>query len=123
MKLLRGTARGDRINPNEPHPRLSSGRVPRWLRLPPDARGVWSRLAPGLVATRVLTELDELALALVCLSVADFLREPTGRKLRAAMAGLAEFGATPSSRTRVASQPFEGDDPLDVFLRRRGGAA
>ena len=112
-------------NRAEPQAPIATGRLPRWPKLPEDAARVWRRLAPELVTARVLTRLDEIALAIVCTAVADYLRDPTGRKLRAALAGLAEFGASPSSRTRIHAVAVSEPDALEAFLagRRPGGAA
>jgi phage terminase small subunit len=92
--------------------------------LAPAALAVWPRLARPLARARVLTQVDLLALALVCTAVADALAAPSGKKLRAALSGLAEFGATPSSRTRIhaLAAPSEPDE-LDLLLHRRPGPA
>jgi hypothetical protein len=72
----------------------------------------------------VLTQLDLLALALVCTAVADALAAASGKKeLKAALGALSEFGATPSSRTRVTAVAENTPDALAAFLARRPGAS
>src|SRR4051812_43844368 len=58
LKLLRGTARADRSNPDEPKPPpvLEVPPAPAWLR--EHGRREWERVAPILVNTRVLTQVD-----------------------------------------------------------------
>jgi P27 family predicted phage terminase small subunit len=113
--------------------------------LPADARRIWKRYAPRFEAMGVLTDADEQAFALLCVAYAAWLklvklaeaegpivvvngqRVPNPHLSRADREAekvrklLAEFGATPSARSRInvkhAGQP-EAD--LDSFI---GGAA
>lgn len=155
LKALAGNPGRRPLNPSEPTAPGHSGRAPRWLPRG-GARLVWARIAPALVRARVLTELDETALALACCAIADYLdaREVPDREtlaavareteddpsrraelfeailsrakgstaqLRAATALLAEFGLTPSSRSRIKLPQAIEEDDLDRFLG--GGAA
>jgi len=156
MKVLAGNPGRRPLNPAEPSAPAHSGRCPRWVPRG-EARAVWARLAPVLLRSQVLTELDEQALGLTCCAIADYLdaraippqatiraigaalaedpdqgalvveallarAKSSTSQLRAATALLAEFGLTPSSRSRIKVSPAGGDDPLDVFLRGRGAA-
>jgi phage terminase small subunit len=119
MKLLRGTYRADRANPNEPKPEVGA-HPPPWLPRGGPARVAWNRLARELTATRVLTEADGDALALGCMALADYLAataDPSGwRRADAAWkryaSVLRDFGMTPSSRVRVSAVPAPVRDLL-----------
>lgn len=134
VKKLRGTYRESRhregfqapIPPRQP-------RAPRWLSAP--AKAEWRRVAPGLYELGLLTELDVMALACYCDLYAraveaeeiiardglmlDGQAHPCVRIARQswalARAFATDFGATPSSRTRInitpplrVVNPFEG---------------
>jgi P27 family predicted phage terminase small subunit len=145
LHVVEGTTRADRENPDEPRPELGAQR-PFWL----TKRGVWAwkKLAPRLVKTRILTELDAEALALLCDAYADYLearaivaregltyesatesggtmirpRPEVDMKARAwarVEKMLSNFGATPAARAKVHAAA-EGDlDPFESFLGRR----
>ncbi len=66
LRILQGD-RKDRINTTEPQPARVDVRAPEWLA--GDARGVWDRLAPDLIAKRVLTAWDVDAFADLCSAV------------------------------------------------------
>ena len=101
IHLLNGNP-GKRALPDaEPHP-VGPVVMPEWLS--PDARQVWDELAPGLLASRVLTAADVPALAMVCDLDSRYRKAPAF--MTAAEKGLlkslwSEFGMTPSSRSRV----------------------
>lgn len=63
MKLLHGD-RKDRINTKEPRPAQGDIRCPTWLS--PEAKKVWRRLAPDLIAKKVLTPWDIDTFADLC---------------------------------------------------------
>lgn len=63
MKLLQGT-RKDRINTKEPRPAQGDIRCPSWLSS--EAKKVWRRLAPDLIAKKVLTAWDIDTFADLC---------------------------------------------------------
>ncbi len=139
LKLLQGTHRADRANPNEPQVEPCTIPRPRWLR--GEARREWNRLAPQLARAGVLTEMDRSALIGLCemwarwreaegiLDKEGLIRD--GRRHPASTiaakcydqwrAMLAEFGLTPSSRSRVSAvpvaQPKKGS--LASFTRAR----
>ena len=101
----------------------SKGRLPKWLQGPIE-RATWRKLAPVLCRSRVLTVADELALALLCQAVADYVeirRDPSGRRrsaaLRSVITLLGEFGLSPASRSRIVTTPDPEYSPMEEFLR------
>src|SRR5262245_61164630 len=65
IKVLHGTARPDRTNPNEPHySSPTSLEPPAWLDA--EASGHWRLLAGKLAEAGVLTEVDAPLLAAAC---------------------------------------------------------
>src|SRR5262249_51386707 len=131
MKLLQGTFRNDRANPDEPKPE-----IPEILNAPDclDAYGreAWEKLVPQLPKLRLFTSLDLLFVAMICADYSVFRRATDGTKenlthkteangrcalpeiaiARAAFdrvrQGLEPFGATgPGSRSRLKAQPEE----------------
>lgn len=71
LKLLSGT-REDRINRDEPTPAAAPIVPP--VPLPAEAQAVWDRLAPDLIAKRVLTAWDVDSFAEFCRAVATYNR-------------------------------------------------
>ncbi len=71
LKALEG-CRESRINREEPIP--SEGAIVPPVELPEDAREVWDRLAPGLIARRVLSAWDVDSFSVYCRSVAMYNR-------------------------------------------------
>lgn len=126
LKLLRGNPGKRRINPDEPKPPPASGPPPSWL--PASAKREWRRVAPILQRPGLLSQADEDALTTYCCAYARWkaaeqkvdelgliLQGPSGYPMvspyltiaNKAMAQcqkmLAEFGMTPSARSRVVS--------------------
>lgn len=149
LKLARGTARADRLRADEPRPLpVSSLAAPTWLS--EDGRKVYRRLGKQLHALGVLSESDLPLLALLAdqwviyLGASAFLREngevysirDTDGNLRTVMPFpqvaqrnasakaiqrlSAEFGLSPSSRSRVgtggAGEAPSVVDALGAFL-------
>ena len=136
LKIVSGNPGKRSVSP-EPRPRARSVRPPKGLSKA--AKSAWRSLAPMLRRLRVLTEADTMALASACEAYADLSRaraeletvgwyqtvrtksgdpmtrlhpavgvaQDADRRLRA---WLAEFGLTPSSRSRVS---VDADDPAD----------
>jgi P27 family predicted phage terminase small subunit len=132
LKLVRGTQRADRLNVNEPKPKLGIPPVP--AQLSDEAKAEWERLAPELFEQGVLCPQDGAALAALCEFRADFLHASTmcatkdgqDRKVIKTANGnfqenpyysikkrsaelmykfLTEFGLTPASRSRLNATP------------------
>jgi len=141
MKLLQGTFRNDRANPDEPKPDIPEVlNAPDWL----DAYGreAWDKLVPQLAKSGLFTSLDLLFFAMICADYSVFRRatdctkdkltHDTGANGRCALPeiaiaraafdrvrqGLEPFGAIgPGSRSRLRVQPEE-NDPIENFRSR-----
>jgi P27 family predicted phage terminase small subunit len=142
IKLVKGTARPHRLNPNEPKPPLAVPEPPPHLEEREKAR--FTSMAEMLVRRGVMTELDAGALAryavawcrwvdaeaeikkrgLVVKTSADFvIQNPflaVANKCMNQMAQIeSEFGLTPSSRSRIRmEEPNDTIDPFEEFLKR-----
>ena len=141
LKVLTGNP-GRRPLPNEPRPPTSSGRCPSWLSL--EGKRIWRKVAPELKRLGLLTELDRQSLEAYCGTAAmlrqahealareGLIYEVNGmlrKRPEVAIASecvqqlrllAAEFGMTPSSRSRIDVEPPAGPgSDFDDFLRRR----
>lgn len=142
LKLLKAT-RADRINTAEPIAPPALPDCPSHLDA--IARTEWERIVPILSRMRVLSELDGTALALYCQSYSRWVlaeqdiakngltvnTQKGGPKTNPAVAIsaaavaamhrlLTEFGATPSSRTKIKATVEQGPkDQLGAFLNKR----
>ena len=140
LKVLAGTQRADRMNKNEPNPKVEIPRCPSHLS--DEAKREWRRVAKDLAVVGLLTRIDRAALAAYCqawgrwVEAEEALRKhgvmvksPNGypmqspylavanKAMEQMRALLAEFGMSPSSRTRVHAEPVLEDDPFEEFLR------
>lgn len=142
LHVLQGTTRPDRKNRREPHPQVMED-VPE----PPDflddvARAEWFRVGRELLSAGLLARLDTTALAAYAVTYSQWsqsimrirkhgmlVKTPNGYPVQSpfvSMANkafvqmlrmLAEFGMTPSSRSRIASGlPADNPNDLDMFL-------
>ncbi len=134
LRLLEGNPGKRPLPKNEPRPRPVAPSRPAWLL--PEAKREWSRVAPELERLGLLTVVDRAALAGYCQAWAqavqaeDVLRRegltfttPNGyvqqrpevaiaqKAWQAVKSFAAEFGLTPSSRTRLSLPEFDDDDP------------
>jgi P27 family predicted phage terminase small subunit len=139
LKVLRGNPGRRPLNRNEPAPARAVDLAPP-AELTGPAADEWRRIAPKLQRLGLLTEIDDRALAAYCLTWARYLEAETeirehgmvlkGRKgapflspyvgiaartMQQLKQWLTEFGMTPSSRTRVKTDP--GEKPADKFAR------
>ncbi len=143
LKILTGTARSHRLNPNEPKPEIAQPEPPDHLT--DAARGEWDRIVVDLMALGILTHLDRGALAAYCQAYGrwsaaetalarmaardavtdglivktksgNLIQNPLVGAANKAMADMvryaAEFGLTPSARTRVAGMSDAGPNPF-----------
>lgn len=126
-------ARGSWRADNDAHkrePKLPAGHPERPKMLSKVAADEWDRIVGQLVSTGVLSELDRGALACLCEAWAEVVasldalkRNPHGRnnvsRKRFALSeyfkAAAQFGMTPSARSRV--QAIEGKDADDKKAR------
>lgn len=139
LKVLRGNPGRRPLNKAEPAPPRVVDLAP-----PPELAGAaaveWARIAPKLQRVGLLTEIDVQALIAYCMTWARWLEaENNVRDHGMVLAGkrgapvlnpyvaiaaraqqqlrvwLESFGMTPSSRTRVKTDP--GDKPADRFAK------
>jgi P27 family predicted phage terminase small subunit len=140
LKIVKGTARSDRVNKKEPKPRLKAPKPPDYL--DDRAKAKFKAMAEMLARHGVMTELDVNALAryavvwcrwidaetevqkdgpIVKTAGGNLIQNPflaVANKCLLQMAQIeSEFGLTPSSRSRVrtADKPPEAD-PFEEFL-------
>ena len=131
LKLVSGNPGKRATNSKEPEPLLLNKLTPP-KHLAPASAAVWKQLAPMLRRNQVLTEMDVVALEMLCDSVADYraAREKRngnftsygakgGQQLdqllvaqqmcaKRAEGFMAKFGMDPVSRSRVMIEP-QGD--------------
>ena len=123
LKELEGTARKDRATTNEPRPDVRIPSTPNWLGK--DAKREWRRITKELEAVGMISQLDRTTLALYCQALEEYLEAAAevdkegltaitskGTLIQHPVVGIrndawrrvlkaaAEFGMTPSSRTR-----------------------
>lgn len=144
LKVLHGTTRADRDNPNEPKPAgiSANAQPPEWLG--DRGREAWTDLLPVLRRMGVISTADPMAFALLCDALGEYMEARawvqahedvyavagkdgalTWRKRpeveiaqdawRRAKTMLTEFGLTPAARSRVSGKPDEAMDPLDKW--------
>lgn len=141
LKILQGNPGKRPLNKAEPKPPQGIPDCPKWFLAEGHSAAMWHRLAPDLARMGVLTLADAAALEMVCTAYADFReacdeiqqdgptftaenglikRHPAmaikQEAWRRVMSGLVEFGLTPSSRSKVQSQPQAEASPFDEFL-------
>jgi phage terminase small subunit len=128
VQLLRGERRPSRVNRHAPTAPIGLGEPPEHLS--PESRAVWLELAPQLERSRIATTLDRTLFAVFVDAVSDYRalrldpsKHPTfatGKaKLVARLA--AEFGLSPSSRTRLiaGAAPEQKAESFEDFVARR----
>lgn len=142
LKLIQGTYRPDRANLNEPKPKAGIPPCPKFLQ--GDARKQYRKTAKKLLKIGLMTELDDMALAMLCQAWAEYLeatdqvkksgmlvKSPNGfpvlnpyltaanQALKKVRALLTEFGMTPGSRSRIsaAAAADESDNEWAKLLK------
>jgi phage terminase small subunit len=126
---LRGSWRAE-LNPDEPKAEICIPPMPRYLK--GEARKEWERVTPLLLKTGCIANVDLANLEAYCVvysKAKDIGKHPDkyrvsdyDRIYRLQMKLAAEFGLSPSSRTRIKVEPkAEEADPFDA-LSKRGGA-
>lgn len=142
LKVIQGTYRPDRANPKEPKPKAVIHPCPKFLQ--GDARKQYRKTAKELARIGLITELDDMALAMLCQAWAEYLeateqvkksgllvKSPNGfpvlnpyliaanQALKKVRSPLAEFGMTPGSRSRIhaAGSGDESDDEWSKLLK------
>lgn len=139
LHMLAGTFRKDRHGGETQKPEPKEPEMPRGL-LPPEGRKLWHSLAPQLAKMGLLSEMDGVALTMLCIHYAAAARaaktlwddgqviegskgqarkSPGHQILRdnsaALRAYLVEFGLTPSSRSKLQAAIPEEPDLWDIL--------
>jgi P27 family predicted phage terminase small subunit len=147
LRVLQGNAGKRELNAKEPKPKAAP--PPKPGHLTENASAAWDRVAPELHAMGLLTVIDGLALELLVCAYDDWreahvevasegatyeTESQSGRMVRAhpqvairsdawrrVKSILAEFGLTPSSRSRINVEKPAEVDPMDAFLSGKTG--
>jgi P27 family predicted phage terminase small subunit len=140
---LRGNPGKRRLNDAEPRPAAKIPACPACLG--DNARREWKRLARELAELGLLTRLDRGLLAAYCQAHAlwveavssierygTMIKSPNGFAMQSPYVAVAnkqvdimvriaaEFGMTPSSRTRIRVGERHPEDPFEAYLQHRG---
>lgn len=147
LKVLQGTNRKDRTNPNEPKPDPVKDVPPSPNWFDKEGKKEWQRVAKHLFKMGLLTDVDFSALEAYCMTYSRWKlaekdvdkngiiyecknREGIVMKRKNPAVGIAaeqlklmrsflsEFGMTPSSRSKVSAVEQEKKDPMEEFLNR-----
>ncbi len=138
LKLIKGETRTERLNRNEPKPKLTAPIRPDYL--DEKACEVWDELAPKLERLGILTEIDGFAFTALCLEWSRYVKLMTAsggesvqvfekgsrqvapevsvshKCLTQLMKLFAAFGLTPSDRGRLSISPLDDDDDMEGLL-------
>jgi P27 family predicted phage terminase small subunit len=126
LKLITGNPGKRPLNRNEPNPKRIIPACPDFLQ--GEARKTWHKVSKKLFRIGLLTEIDDMALAILCESWAEYLdasaklretgllvKSPNGQPMmnpylaianqaiKKVRALLVEFGMSPSSRSRISA--------------------
>jgi len=74
LKLIQGTYRSDRANPNEPKPKAGIPPCPKFLE--GDARKQYRKTAKKLLKIRLMTGLDDKVLSMLCQAWVECFEAP-----------------------------------------------
>ncbi|MEH6823850.1 MAG: phage terminase small subunit P27 family [Motiliproteus sp.] len=142
VKILTGTARADRLNPNEPKPDIAIPSFPDHLSKP--AKAEWRRVTKELKDMGLICRLDRAAMAAYCSAYGAWVDAenalqndgmvtvtPNGLVVQSAWLQIrnksleqmhkfaVEFGFTPASRSKVsAAKPDPVNDELAEYMAR-----
>ena len=134
LKILEGNPGKRPLNKNEPNPTPVAPNIPSWLHR--EAKREWRRIAPELERIKILTRIDRAVFTIYCDSWAEFwemnnflkkegsytYETPAGHVLLLPHVGIrntaknmilktcAEFGMTPSSRSRLELPNIDDSD-------------
>jgi phage terminase small subunit len=122
LRLIEGNPGKRPLPADAPKPR-GKAQCPAWL--PEPARQEWARLGPELERLGLLTAADQAVFAGYCLAMARVRADAekgdvSHYALRSLASLAAEFGLTPSSRTRLHAGGAKEEDPFEAYLGKRG---
>lgn len=143
LKIINGNPGKRPLNEKEPQPLKTKPKCPSWINK--EAKKEWKRIAPELERLGLLTDIDTSALAAYCQAYSHWkdaeefmtkhgtvFKTPSGymqqlphvsianNAMKIMRAFSAEFGLTPSSRTRIEIDSQDEDsDPMAALLGRR----
>jgi len=144
LKVLQGNPGKRALNKSEPKPAAKKPSAPKHLE--GEAKREWNRIAKKLFELGLLTEVDRAALAMYCTTWARYVRaeeelarvdaewvastdkgyehqsawlQVSNQAMKLMRALLAEFGMSPSSRSRVTITKEEESNPFEDFLKQR----
>jgi len=126
---LRGSWRAE-LNPNEPKADVCIPPMPKYIK--GEARKEWERVTPLLLKMGCIANVDLANLEAYCVvysKAKDIAKHPSMYKItdydkiyRLQMKLAAEFGLSPSSRTRIKTEPKQAEaDPFDALSKRTTG--
>jgi phage terminase small subunit len=122
LKILRGNPGKRPLNKSEPKPTGKLPACPEWLS--EHARELWNRFGPELEKLGVATDMDAVAMELLCDTYGEWRMAKERGDWCAAVSAwkrlkaiLIEFGLTPSSRTKVSKVAGDEKDPFEEHLR------
>ena len=126
LKLLRGNPGKRPLNDREPKPPVGA-QVPPHLLASPAFVAEWKRHSARLTRLNVLTEIDDDALAALCVLSVKFREMVAADAAASALANVtrelralwSRFGMTPADRVRVRTEKPEEKSKLSRFI---GGA-
>lgn len=139
LHVLHGNPGRRPLNKSEPQPEACIPDPPEHLT--ERALREWHRVAPGLEALGILSEIDRAALAIYCQAwgrlveaeekleqYGQVVKSPSGYPMQSPYLAISnaaakqvqsfatEFGMTPSSRTRIRVNPKREKDEFEEFL-------
>lgn len=142
LKVLRGNPGKRKINTKEPKPKPVAPKCPKWMG--PVGRKEWRRVVPELERLGLLTVVDGAALEGYCrayeqwVEAEKFMREHgtifkteggyiqqlpqvaiAQKYLQIVKSFCAEFGLTPSSRSRMNVTDEDDEDEMDAIIDGR----
>ena len=111
----RAKTRGD-------EPQVEPGRPPRPRWIAPKGKKLFDELAVYLEDIGVMTQLDGLALGLLCDAWSDYVENKTRENRKHLLLLLREFGLSPASRASVKASEFRkipDDEAEQYFAKQR----
>ena len=120
LRVLEGDPNKSRYNFSEPEGGpFDASAIPDRVRCNPDALHMWETLAPKLIGMGLIQDIDHYALEALCVTYGMWCLKPSVQMTSKLQSLLAEFGMTPSSRTRLHAKPAKTETPLEQLIAPR----